>query len=143
MAADGGCLCGAVRYRANGAPQATSLCHCESCRRSTGGPSLAWAIFPEASVAITEGTLTEHQSSPGVYRGFCARCGTSLTYRRDNRPGLFDVTTASLDDPEAFPPAWEIWVEERLSWMTTHPALPQFARSSTAGSPDGKPEKSG
>ena len=129
----GGCLCGAVRYRVTGEPEATTLCHCFSCRRSTGGPSLAWAIFPEDSVAITQGELTEHQSSPGTYRGFCARCGTSLTYRRDNRPGLFDVTTASLDDPEAFPPAKEIWVEEKLSWMTTHPDLPHFDQFSTAG----------
>src|SRR4051812_48582431 len=119
----GGCLCGAVRDRVTAQPQATSLCHCFSCRRSTGGPSLAWAIFAEQAAAITEGELAEHESSPGVYRGFCARCGTSLTYRRDNRPGLFDVTTASLDDPEAFPPAKEIYLEEKLSWMTAHPDL--------------------
>lgn len=128
----GGCLCGAVRYRVTGAPDGTSLCHCVSCRRSTGGPSLAWVIFPEQSVAITEGTLAEYQSSPGTYRGFCAQCGTSLTYRRDNRPGLFDVTTASLDDPEALPPAKEIWTEERLSWEAANPDLPQFARFSTS-----------
>jgi len=133
MEATGGCLCGAIRYRVTGQPEATSLCHCFSCRRSTGGPSLAWAIFPERSVTITDGELAEHPSSPGVYRGFCARCGTSLTYRRDNRPGLFDVTTASLDDPEAFPPAKEIWVEEKLSWMTTDPTRPQYAQFSTPG----------
>ena len=133
MEATGGCLCGAIRCRVTGRPEATSLCHCFSCRRSTGGPSLAWAIFPERSVTITGGELAEHQSSPGVYRGFCARCGTSLTYRRDNRPGLFDVTTASLDDPEAFPPAKEIWVEEKLSWMPTDPTRPRFAQFSTPG----------
>ena len=131
MTATGGCLCGAVRYRAEGPPHATSLCHCVSCRRATGGPSLAWAIFPEAAVEIVVGTLATYQSSPGVERGFCARCGTSLSYRRANRPGLFDVTTASLDDPEAYPPDKEIWVEERLSWETANPALPQHARFST------------
>ena len=135
MEQTGGCLCGAVRYRVTGPPQATSLCHCASCRRSTGGPSLAWAIFPEDAVDLVSGALAIHESSPGVERGFCPRCGTSLTYRRANRPGLFDVTTASLDDPEAFPPAKEIWVEERLSWITAHPALPQFAQFSTP-SPD-------
>lgn len=127
----GGCLCGAIRYRATGAPAATSLCHCQSCRRATGGPSLAWAIFPEAAVEILSGTLAIYESSPGVERGFCARCGTSLTYARANRPGLFDVTTASLDDPGACPPSKEIWTEERLSWEAANPALPQFARFST------------
>ena len=131
MERTGGCLCGAVRYRVAGPPESTSLCHCTSCRRSTGGPSLAWAIFPEDAVEITSGPLAIHPSSPGVERGFCARCGTSLTYRRANRPGLFDVTTASLDDPESCAPTKEIWVEERLSWMAANPALPQFARFST------------
>jgi hypothetical protein len=129
--ATGGCLCGAVRYRVLGAPRSTSLCHCESCRRATGGPSLAWAIFDEDSVAIEQGEIAIYASTPGVERGFCARCGTSLTYRRANRPGLFDVTTASLDDPNAFPPSKEIWTEERLAWIAPHPALPQFAQFST------------
>ncbi|QAY77794.1 GFA family protein [Sphingosinicella sp. BN140058] len=129
--ATGGCLCGAVRYRITGPLRATSLCHCESCRRATGGPSLAWAIFGEDDVEITTGTLAVYESSPGVERGFCARCGTSLSYRRANRPGLFDVTTASLDDPELFPPDKEIWVEERLSFVAPNPDLPQHARFST------------
>ncbi|HMG48059.1 MAG TPA: GFA family protein [Allosphingosinicella sp.] len=131
MEATGGCLCGAIRYRVKGLPQATSLCHCESCRRATGGPSLAWAIFAEGDVEITSGELAIYASSPGVERGFCARCGTSLSYARANRPGLFDVTTASLDDPEAFPPAVEIWTSERLCWEAANPALRQFAQFST------------
>ena len=128
----GGCLCGAVRYRVLGPPRSTSLCHCNSCRRATGGPSLAWAIFDEDKVVFDKGAPAIYASSPGVERGFCARCGTSLTYRRANRPGLFDVTTASLDDPGAFAPSKEIWVEERLSWITPNPDLPQFAQFSTA-----------
>ncbi|HEV7660221.1 MAG TPA: GFA family protein [Allosphingosinicella sp.] len=131
MHGNGGCLCGAVRYRVAGPPRATSLCHCGSCRRATGGPSLAWAIFDDDKVEIVAGTLAIYASSPGVERGFCGRCGTSLTYTRASRPGLLDVTTASLDDPEAFPPAKEIWVEERLSWEAANPALPQFAQFST------------
>jgi hypothetical protein len=127
----GGCLCGAVRYRAYGPPNSTSLCHCDSCRRATGAPSLAWVIFDEDKVVIERGRLAIYVSTRGVERGFCAACGTSLTYRRANRPGLFDVTTASLDNPEAFPPSKEIWTEERLSWIAPNPELPQFARFST------------
>ncbi len=120
-----------------GAPRATSLCHCGSCRRATGGPSLAWVIFAEDKVEVIAGTLAVYTSSPGVERGFCARCGTSLSYRRANRPGLFDVTTISLDDPEAFPPDKEIWLEQRLSWEAANPALPGFPRFSTpSAAPD-------
>ena len=112
---EGGCRCGAVRDRATAAPHATTLCHCRSCRLS----------------AIVSGEVAIHESSPGVERGFCRRCGTSLTYTRANRPGFFDVTTASLDDPDALPPTKEIWTRERLSWLPGNPDLPQFDEFST------------
>ena len=128
---EGGCRCGAVRYRATAAPHATTLCHCRSCRLSAGAPSLAWVIFRERDVAIVSGEVAIHESSPGVERGFCRRCGTSLTYTRANRPGFFDVTTASLDDPDALPPTKEIWTRERLSWLPGNPDLPQFDEFST------------
>ncbi|WP_447728968.1 GFA family protein [Sphingomonas koreensis] len=127
---EGGCRCGAVRYRATGMPHATSLCHCTDCRKLCGGPSLAWVIFPEDQAAITKGELSLYESSPGVRWGFCGTCGTTLTYSRESRPGLFDFTTGSLDDPEAFPPAKEIWTGERLSWVMPDPALSQFERAS-------------
>ncbi|ATY33662.1 GFA family protein [Sphingomonas psychrotolerans] len=126
---DGGCHCGAVRYRVSGEPAATTHCHCADCRRITGGPTLAWAIFPEDKVEILAGEVAVYESSPGVEWGFCARCGSTLTYRRASRPGLFDVTTATLDDPEIFPPEKEIWTGERLSWIRSNPDVPHFARA--------------
>jgi hypothetical protein len=128
---EGGCHCGAVRYRVTGEPAATTHCHCSDCRRITGGPTLAWAIFDEDKVAIIAGAPSVYESSPGVEWGFCGRCGTTLTYRRASRPGLFDVTTATLDDPEAFPPEKEIWTGERLSWIRSNPAVPHFPRTAT------------
>lgn len=127
---EGGCRCGAVRYRAVGEPRATSHCHCSDCRRMAGAPTLAWVIFPEDKLAIVTGATAIHETSPGVEWGFCVRCGTTLTYRRANRPGLFDVTTATLDDPEAFPPEKEIWTGERLSWIRSDPAIPHYPRTS-------------
>lgn len=122
----GGCRCGAVRYAAVGAPHATSLCHCRSCQRSSGAHALAWVIFQENRVTITRGKAAIHESSPGVERGFCSACGTSLTYWRQNRPGFFDFTTVSLDDPDALPPSKEIWTCQRLAWAKGVPELPQF-----------------
>lgn len=135
QAAEGGCRCGTVRYRATAEPYSTSLCHCRSCRLSAGATSLAWVIFQETDIEIVRGTLAVHESSPGVERGFCRDCGTSLTYRRGNRPGYLDVTTASLDEPDRFPPTKEIWTSERIAWMTAHPALPQFEQFSTPSAP--------
>jgi hypothetical protein len=128
---EGGCRCGAVRYVATGAPYATSLCHCRSCRLSAGAPSLAWVIFRHGDVRIVDGELSVHESSPGVERGFCGKCGTSLSYSRANRPGFFDVTAAPLDDANCLPPAKEIWTSQRLAWVAPNPNLPQFDELST------------
>ena len=128
--AEGSCLCGAVRYAVSGAASARTLCHCASCRRASGGPSLAWAVFPKDAVAIVKGTLKEYSSSPGIYWGFCADCGSLLAYRRDSRPDHRDVTTATLDEPDAFPPTVEIWTGERIIWETLNPDIPHKPRSS-------------
>ena len=130
VSGEGGCLCGAVRYRVSGEPVATTLCHCVSCRRATGGVSVAWAVFDADKVAILSGEVREYSSSPGIFWGSCAACGSLVTYRRDSRPNHRDVTTATLDDPAAFPPAVEIWVGEKCDWEVLNSSLPHKQRSS-------------
>ena len=132
---NGGCLCGAVRYAAIGPVRALTLCHCASCRRAAGAPSLAWAVFPADSVRFTAGAPTMFASSPGVVRGFCGACGTSLTYQGTTRPDLIDVTTASLDDPNAFAPTKEIWVGDKLAWEALNPSIAHYAASSVGATP--------
>ena len=57
---EGGCLCGAVRFTAEGAPKWTSYCHCQSCRRHTGAPVAAYAGFETAKVRFTtEGQIVD------------------------------------------------------------------------------------
>jgi hypothetical protein len=117
---EGGCLCGAVRYRIDAAPSGAGICHCATCRRAAGAQSVAWATVPAAAFAWTAGEPATHTSSPGVVRRHCAVCGTSLTYQ--NEPSSLDVTLASLDDPEAVRPTNEIWLAHRLSWEPIDPA---------------------
>ena len=116
VAIEGGCMCGAVRYRAGQPPRISTICHCEDCRKSAGAQSVAWVTFPFQSFAFVRGEPLEYRSSPPVVRTFCGRCGTSLTYRSDERAEEIDVTTASLDDPEAFPPSKDVFAEQKLSW---------------------------
>lgn len=127
---EGGCLCGAVRYRAAGEPRGRTLCHCESCRSAAGAPSVAWVIFPAAGFAFVAGAPKHFRSSPHIERTFCGDCGTPLVYRSDRRPDVVDVQTATLDDPNAFAPEREIWTGEKLAWAVVNTALPQFERSS-------------
>ena len=117
---EGGCLCGAVRYRIDGPVLGASICHCATCRRAAGAQSVAWLTVPADGFALVQGQPAAFASSPGVERTHCAVCGTSLTFRAD--ASSVDVTIASLDDPEAVPPSSEIWLEHRLSWEPVDPA---------------------
>lgn len=127
---EGGCLCGAVRYRVKGEPTALTLCHCRSCRLASGAPSVAWAVFRSSDFDLLTGSPVQFQSSPPVVRTFCGKCGTPLTYQNTSRPDAIDVTTATFDTPDEFPPAKEIWVEHKLSWECLNEAIPHYPRSS-------------
>lgn len=129
----GGCLCGAVRYRVDGTVDKLCYCHCESCRRGAGAPMVAWGCFAQQRFVVTRGRLAEYRSSATVLRGFCANCGTSITYRNDKRPGEIDVTLATLDDPTAVEPAAHIGMDDKLSWVGIDDGRPQFRRSLSGG----------
>ncbi len=122
----GGCLCGAVRYEIAGEVSSPCFCHCASCRRASGAPMVPWGTFARAALRVTRGALREYRSSAQVWRGFCAQCGTALTYRRDTRGAEIDVTLATLDDPAAIRPLMHVWVAERLPWVVIADDLPQF-----------------
>jgi hypothetical protein len=73
-------------------------------------------------------------ASPFVVRTFCVKCGTPLTYLHDESPDTIDVTTATLEVPEAFPPNREIWLEHRIGWEPLDENLQHFQRGSPEGS---------
>lgn len=124
----GQCFCGAVRFEVDGPEMYACFCHCESCRRASGGTHVAWATFGKAGFRVKQGSMTEHHSTPGVTRGLCPACGTSLTYEHVDRAGQIDVTLASLEDPAAVRPRSHIWVEDKLPWVEIGDDLPQFSR---------------
>lgn len=130
---DGGCLCGRVRYSVSGEPESSDICHCVSCRLTTGAQSVAWLTFPVGSFTFVSGEPVEYRSSPGVTRTFCGGCGTSLTYRQDDAPGTVDVTTATLDQPEAFPPTYRVWIEDKVGWESANDGLPRYEQGSPVG----------
>jgi hypothetical protein len=128
--AEGGCLCGAIRYRVSGEPVATTLCHCRSCRRASGGTNVAWAVFDNHNFAWVNGFPGVYSSSAGIEWLYCRNCGSLVGYRRSSRPDHMDVTTGTLDDPGRFPPAVEIWIDHKIGWETFDPKLPKRRQSS-------------
>ncbi|GAB4189640.1 MAG: GFA family protein [Wenzhouxiangellaceae bacterium] len=115
----GGCYCGVVRYQVTMQPVSSALCHCADCRKICGAPAVAWISVPPQHYRLLAGQPRSFHSSAGVTRTFCAECGTQLTYSNDQRPDEIDITTASLDDADAFPPSRDIFTEEKLSWVKT------------------------
>jgi hypothetical protein len=126
---EGGCACGAIRYRTSGTPTNSMVCHCRSCRRISGAPVVAWVTFPIARFQFIAGKPSEYRSSKPVRRTLCAACGTPLTYVHDDSPDTLDITTCSLDAPGAFPPTHHSWLSHDVAWVKFGDGLPAFPRS--------------
>ena len=126
LSLEGGCQCGSVRYRISGSPVMAALCHCSMCRRANAAPAVAWAMFQEAQVDFTSQLPAVYESSPGSRRGFCARCGTQISFAADYIPGLIDITICSLDDPGQVAPAFHYWESKRLPWLHVADQLPRY-----------------
>ena len=123
---EGGCQCGAVRYRISGDAVMAALCHCSMCRRANAAPAVAWAMYAESQVVFPAGTPTVYESSPGARRGFCARCGPQISFTADYIPGLIDITIGSLDDPARVAPSLHYWESKRLPWVHFADDLPRY-----------------
>ena len=124
---EGGCQCGAVRYRIDGSPALAALCHCSMCRRAHAAPAVAWAMYQRSQVSFTGEPPTTYESSPGAQRAFCPRCGTQISFTAEYIPGHIDIAVGSLDDPSRVPPTLHYWESTRLPWVHFADALPRYA----------------
>ncbi len=137
----GHCLCGAVKLDLTPPTDFASHCHCESCRRAHAAAFVTWTGVPDARLTIVAGEalLTRYESSPGAFRCFCRRCGTSmLTYysaahaEHGGATGRAYVPVAVLADPPDRQPTSHVSFEERVDWFPFDDALPRFiAKSDT------------
>jgi hypothetical protein len=124
---EGGCLCGAIRYRVSGQPGVSGICHCRSCRRAASAASLPFVTFQSNQFELICGRPADFHSSPPVMRSFCGRCGLPLTYRHADHPDKVDIMTCSLDEPEIFPPSLHVWTAHKLRWDIVADGLPVHA----------------
>lgn len=86
---------------------------------------VAWTFFPTPGIRF-EGEPPRLLAWEGRERTFCGSCGTPLTFFDPTLPHQFEVTTASLENPEKHPPVEHNWVVDRLPWFDTKDTLPRF-----------------
>ena len=124
MIREGGCLCGAVRFKAEGEPINVRICHCRNCQKAMGSPFYARALFRQEALAV-EGETASYPSSATLGRVFCKACGTRLFSWRTNGTAA-GVALATFDDHNAFAPTEHIWVTEKMDWVKLDDGLPQY-----------------
>jgi hypothetical protein len=113
---EGSCLCGAVRFVATGQPESVVWCHCQSCRKHSGAPVSVFVAFKRDAYVLNEGQITKFNSSPGRWRGFCAKCGSTLTCEGE-RSNETHFHVGAFRDAAQFQPTRHIFQEERLPWL--------------------------
>jgi hypothetical protein len=127
MIREGGCLCGAVRFKADGEPINVRICHCRNCQKAMGSPFFARALFEQSALTV-EGDTSRYASSEVMDRVFCKTCGTRLfSWRMDG--SVAGVALAAFDDRNAFAPTEYIWVAEKMAWVKLDDDLPQYPGS--------------
>lgn len=132
MVLQGGCLCGAIRYQVNGMPFDADHCHCNQCRKSAGAVVMSWMDFHHEQVQWLQGQVNEFASSENIRRGFCQRCGCSLTYRHLDYPQYTSLSIASLDQPNLVRPTYHIHTDEQVSWLKIDDSCPRYQAGKTA-----------
>ncbi len=116
----GRCLCGSVRFEAKGKPKWVLWCHCESCRRHSGAPGSVFVSFENDAVTVTKGVIAKYSSSPGVQRGFCGRCGSTLSCASDRLPAETHYYVGAFERAAELKPGGELYAGERLPWLHLH-----------------------
>lgn len=127
MSLSGGCQCGAVRFRVDGEPNGrgvgrASICHCRMCQKAFAGPFGALVTVHVEGLTWTRGAPAHFQSSDQVKRGFCAACGTPLTF--DYSDTVIDLAVFAFDDPSAVVPVVQLARESRAPWIDHVADLP-------------------
>ena len=126
---EGGCSCGAVRYRLTSEPLFVHCCHCLNCQRQTGSASAVNVLIEAERVEIMAGApqavnLPRDDGSPQeVFR--CPDCQVAI-YSGYGHAGMCFVRAGTLDDPASVSPDVHIFTRSKLPWVELPNGIPSF-----------------
>lgn len=133
-AATGACLCGAFSYTVAGSLGEVRYCHCSQCRRSNGTAFSANAKIDRSQWNL-EGPgelITEYEHKPGLYKAFCARCGSPLYARSDHNPDDVRVRLGGLEGDLNVQITGHVWTGSKATWYTIEDSLPRYPEAITS-----------
>ena len=127
---EGGCACGAVRYRLGSAPMFVHCCHCRDCHRQTGSAFVLNALIETDRISLLSGkpvpiaVPTDSGRPHEIYR--CPACQSALWSDYGGRPALRFVRVGTLDDPTALTPDVHIYTRSKVPWVHLPEGVPAF-----------------
>ncbi len=131
MITEGGCACGAVRYRFAGEPAMMGHCQCRACQRDSGTGHASHLAVAADGFSIS-GPIkyweSEADSGSTISRGFCAQCGSPVASKNSAMTMLAFVRAGSLDEPARFEPSMVVWTSSAQRWDHIDASLPRFER---------------
>ena len=132
----GGCLCGAIRFRAGRDPSRTVVCHCTFCQRLTGSAFAVWPVFAETEVALRgEHSRYEHRSDESgrwIHLFFCPRCGTTIYSRWQEDKGELALLGGTFDETGWISVSRHVWTRSKQPWVVIPDGHAHFAKSARA-----------
>lgn len=142
---EGGCLCGAVRFRTSQQPLRTLACHCTFCQKVTGSSFFAESMFPMDAVEFNDSRMscyahTSDGSHKKVFVHFCPVCGTTVSLTFERWPDIRAIARGCYDNPNDVDLSSHIWTRSAQSGTALPEGVDCFARARMTL--DGKPEPS-
>jgi hypothetical protein len=134
----GGCLCGALRYEAEGEPRFSGHCYCADCRKASGSGFVPFMGFPSSALRVSGQVrkFTSKAANGGdAVRNSCPVCGSLVFGGELGKDQMFTIYAGSLDDPSPFRPTVAIFTRNRPTWAAIPPDLTIFDRGTEAQSP--------
>ena len=134
--AEGGCYCGAVRFRVTFPSRFCAHCHCPNCRRAHGAAFVTYVGFPREQLEFLAGeeVLARYTTETDATRSFCTACGTTLFYEGPRWDGEIHVTRTSIDGDVDREPSAHVYVDHAVPWFRITDDLKRYG-GTTGGEP--------
>ena len=125
----GQCLCGEVKFQADGEPSIMANCHCKDCQQASGSPYATLVFMEKADVKVTGKVATfDHSVASGnlLTKHFCPRCGSQMFASNSARPTSIGLRGGTINEQEHVNPQFNVYTSSKINSTPLNPDLPAF-----------------